>query len=50
MERESTQSVMLPSYEQPEMRTFSEEELKERFADVFSDVAFFSDSHSSPGM
>jgi hypothetical protein len=50
MERESTQSMTLPAYRQPEMRTYSEEELKERFADVFSDAVFFNDSHSSPGM
>lgn len=38
------------AYEQPEMRTYSEEELAERFADVFSNAAFFSDTHGSPGM
>jgi len=42
--------MTLPSYQQPEMRTYSEQDLKERFADVFSDAVFFNDSHSSPGM
>jgi hypothetical protein len=50
MDHGSTQSTALPAYEHPEMRTYSEEELKERFADVFSNAAFFADTHSSPGM
>lgn len=50
MERESMESVLLPSYETPRMETYSEEALKERYADILSDVSFFSDTHSDPGM
>jgi hypothetical protein len=38
------------TYEQPSMKTYSEEELAERFADIFANAAVFSDTHGSPGM
>ena len=50
MEREPKQPIQLSEYEQPQMQTYSEDALKERFADILSDAAFFSDTHSSPGM
>jgi hypothetical protein len=49
MEQVSTQSVQLPPYEEPEMKTYSEADLKERFSDILSSTAFFHDSHGSPG-
>jgi hypothetical protein len=39
-----------PTYEKPAMSTYSEEELRDRFADIFARAAVFSDQHGSPGM
>lgn len=39
-----------PIYEKPAISTYSEEELRERFADIFARAAVFNDSHGSPGM
>ncbi len=47
---EPAQADLLPRYEEPEVRTWTEEDLKERFADILSSKAVFSDTHSSPGM
>jgi hypothetical protein len=49
VEQVSAPSVQLPPYEQPEMKTYSEADLKERFSDVLSSAAFFRDTHGSPG-
>jgi hypothetical protein len=39
-----------PTYGKPEVKVYTEEDLKGRFPDVFLGGAFFLDTHKSPGL